>query len=302
MRMSWRRFSTAQKQSNNMRKLIILIFYSFFLILLGRNLLFIPQITIGGDKKPMAPDEIREEIIEYLATRNGNYSVYYEDLTTSESFSVHGNTVVTAASLNKLPIVGYLYNLAAKDEIDLQETIVIQQSDIQDYGTGSLRYEKPGQPYTLQHLAMLSLKQSDNTAAHVLTIRLGEENIQAFAYQIGMNATSMVDNDTSARDIGKFYEMLYHEKITSPALSQELLEYMEDTQFEDRIPPLLPKEIRVYHKTGDGVNFIHDGGIISDGKTPFVLTVLSSNIPDETVAKETIGKIARIVYEGRGNK
>lgn len=248
------------------------------------------------------PEAIRDEIITYLKTQNGDYNIYYEDLASGDNLSVHASSVVTAASLNKLPIVAYLYHLAGKKEVDLQDTIVIQKSDIQDYGTGSLRYEKPGKPYTLQHLAMLSLKESDNTAAHVLTIRLGEDNVQSYAYQIGMGSTNMIDNDTSARDIGKYYEMLYHNKITSPALSQELLGYMEDTEFEDRIPTLLPKELHVYHKTGDGVNFIHDGGIVSDGKSAFVLVVMSSNISDEKNAKNTIAKIARIIYEGRGGK
>ncbi len=285
-----------------MRKFVIFLFYSFFLLILGRNLLFIPAISIGGDTKTKEPEEIRDDIVEYLKTQKGDFSVYYEDLTTSDNFSIHGNSVVTAASLNKLPVVAYLYHLASKDEIDLQETVVIQESDIQDYGTGSIRYQKPGQQYTLQLLARLALKESDNTAAHVLNIRLGEENIQSYAYQIGMGSTSMVDNDTTARDMGKFFQVLYQNKIASKALTSELLEYMEDTDFEDRLVPLLPKNLHVYHKSGDGVNFIHDAGIISNGKTPFVLAVLSSNIADEKAAKATISKIAHIVYTSRGEK
>ena len=285
-----------------MRKLAIFLFYSFFLIILGRNLTFIPAINVGQASKIKEPEAIRDELVEYLKAQKGDFSVYYEDLVTGDNFSIHGNTVLTAASLNKLPVVGYLYHLASKKEIDLQETIVIQKSDIQDYGTGSIRYQKPGQQYTLQSLARLALNQSDNTAAHVLNIRLGEDNIQAYAYQIGMGSTNMIDNDTSARDIGKFFQMLYQNKITSKALTSEMLEYLENTEFEDRIVPLLPKNIHVYHKTGDGVNFIHDGGIISNGKTPFILVVMSSNITDEKLTKATISKIAQIVFLGRGQK
>lgn len=285
-----------------MRKLAIFLFYSFFLIILGRNLTFIPAINVGQASKIKEPEAIRDELVEYLKAQKGDFSVYYEDLVTGDNFSIHGNTVLTAASLNKLPVVGYLYHLAAKKEIDLQDTIVIQESDIQDYGTGSIRYQKPGQQYTLQSLARLALNQSDNTAAHVLNIRLGEDNIQAYAYQIGMGSTNMIDNDTSARDIGKFFQMLYQNKITSKALTSEMLEYLENTEFEDRIVPLLPKNIHVYHKTGDGVNFIHDGGIISNGKTPFILVVMSSNITDEKLTKATISKIAQIVFLGRGQK
>lgn len=285
-----------------MRKFLILLFYSFFLVILGRNLLFIPTIEIAGVQKTKDSQEIRDEIVSFLKDRSGDYSVFYEDLITEENFSIHSNALVTAASINKLPIVAYLYHLASKDEIDLQESIIIQASDIQDYGTGSIRYQKPGQQYTLQSLARLSLKESDNTAAHVLTIRLGEENIQSYAYQIGMGSTSISDNDTTARDIGRFFGSLYRNEITSKPLTLELLEYMEDTQFEDRIPVLLPQELHVHHKTGDGINFIHDGGIITDGKNPFVLVVLSSNVTDEKAAKETISKIAEIIYKGRGSK
>ena len=285
-----------------MRKLVIFLFYSFFLLILGRNLLFIPQIQLGGAQKVKDLDQIRDDVMTLLKKEKGDYSIYYEDLTTGDTFTVRANTVLTAASLNKLPVVGYLYHLASKKEIDLQETVVVQQSDIQNYGTGSLRYEKPGQTYTLQYLAQLAMQQSDNTAAHILNIRLGEDNVQAYAYQMDMTSTNMVDNDSSARDVGKFFELLYQNKIANPALSRELLGYMENTEFEDRIPSLLPKGLHIYHKTGDRVNFIHDGGIISDGKNAFILVIMSSNIPSEDAAKSTMGRIAQTIYQDRGNK
>jgi beta-lactamase class A len=285
-----------------MRRFVIFIFYSFFLLIIGRNLLFIPQISIGGDKKIKDTQSIRQDVLDLLKTKKGEFNVCYTDLITGESFGIHPDTVLTAASLNKLPIIGYLYSLAAKKEIDLQETIVIQKSDIQDYGTGIIRYADPGQSYTLQYLAQLSLQKSDNTAAHVLDIRLGEDNFQEYASQLGMAATNMIDNDTSCRDMETFFKALYSNKITSPSYTKEILGYMEDTDFEDRLPLFLPKTLHIYHKTGDGVNFVHDAGIISNGKTPFVLVVTSSNIPDEKDAKETIGKIAQTVYIDRGNK
>lgn len=285
-----------------MRKLVIFLFYSFFLIIIGRNLLFIPQIKIGGGEKIKDTETIREDVINYLKDQRGEFNVCYYDLVTDEDFAIHPDTVLTGASLNKLPIVAYLYHLASKKEIDLQDTVVIQKSDIQDYGTGVIRYEEPGKTYTLQYLAQLALQKSDNTAAHVLEIRLGEDNVQAYAFQIGMSATNMIENDISCRDAETFFKYLYKNKIASPALTNEMMGYMENTDFEDRLPLLLPKTLHIYHKTGDGINFVHDAGIISNGKTPYVLAVTSSNVPDEEKAKETIGNIAKIIYDGRGRK
>lgn len=285
-----------------MRKTAIFIFYSFFLLILGRNLFFIPVISLGGASKAKDTEIIRQDVADLIKDQKGEFNVCYTDLITEDSFGIHPDTVLTGASLNKLPIVGYLYYLASKKEIDLQETVVIQKNDIQDYGTGVMRYEKPGKTYTLQYLAQLSLQKSDNTAAHILDVRLGEGNIQAYAYRLGMRATNMEENDTSCRDIQTFFKMLYSNKIAPDALTKELLGYMENTDFEDRLPRLLPRSMHVYHKTGDGVNFVHDGGIISNGKNPYVLVVTSSNLSDFEKAKETIGKIAEKIYLDRGKK
>ncbi len=285
-----------------MRKTFIFLFYSFFLLILGRNLLFIPVVSIGGTTKAKDTEAIRQDVVDLLKDKKGEFNVCYTDLITEDSFGIHPDTVLTGASMNKLPVVGYLYFLAGKKEIDLQETVVIQKSDIQDYGTGVVRYEEPGKTYTLQYLAQLALQKSDNTAAHVLNIRLGEDNIQAFAFNLGMSATNMVENDTSCRDIQTFFKKLFANKIAPEALTKEMMGYMENTDFEDRLPRFLPRNLHVYHKTGDGVNFIHDGGIISNGNTPFILVVTSSNLTDEEEAKVTIGKIAEKIFLDRGKK
>lgn len=282
-----------------MRKIAIFLFYSFFLILLGRNLSFIPQLDFAKEEKAKDTEEIRGELTTFLKELPGQFSIYYKDLKTGEEFGLQENSVLTAASLNKLVIVGYLYNLASKKEINLEDKIVIQEQDIQDYGTGSLRYQKPGEPYTLKYLAQLAFKQSDNTAAHVLTIRLGEENVQEYARQLGMKATDMVENETSPADIGRFLELLYMGKITTPALTQEMMDFMRDTDFEDRIPRFLPKEAVVYHKIGDAVTLVHDGALIDNGKSPFILVIMSHNLKDEEKAKESIGKIAQFIYSSK---
>lgn len=262
---------------------------------------FLPKFSLPNEARAKDIETIRSETIELLKKESGQYSIYYENLLTGESFGIQENNVLTAASLNKLAIVGYLYSLAGKREINLEDKIVIQKEDIQDYGTGSLRYKKPGEPYTLKYLTQIALKQSDNTAAHVLTIRLGEDNVQEYARQMGLIATDMVNNETSARDIGRLLKIIYTKRVTTPSLTQELLGFMKDTDFEDRIPRLLPKNVSTFHKIGDAVTLVHDGAIIDDGKSPFVLVIMGNNLKDEERAKETIGKVAKFIYESRSD-
>lgn len=295
---------------NIINKVIIgFVVYSLLLLFIGRNLSFIPQIKFGGAKvtQATAVDDIRKNVLEkFLKTQKGSYSVYYKNLTTGESFGVEENTVRTAASLNKLPIVAYLYNQAARNRQDLEDEIVVQEDDIQDYGTGSIRYAGPGGSYSLKTLTKLAMEQSDNTAAHVLGLRLGTENIQEYAKSLGMDATDMENNKTSAADMGKVLEALWYGKVTKKALKLELLGFMKDTDFEDRLARNIPKNVSVYHKAADGVGFVHDAGIIDPSAgsgqvkgDPFVLVVMTSEIGDQEKAKAQIGKIAEFIYKNQ---
>ena len=64
-----------------MKKFLILLFYSFFLLLLGRQLNFLPSLDsvqkTSGDT--LAADEIRESLIGSISEYEGEYSIYYED-------------------------------------------------------------------------------------------------------------------------------------------------------------------------------------------------------------------------------
>ena len=209
----------------------------------------------------------------------------------------------TAASINKVPIVATLYYLNNKGGIDLDEQITLQENDIQDYGTGSLRYQKPGQVYTLRTLARLALQQSDNTAAHILGKKIGTDVIQNTINNWGLTQTNMEENKTSPKDMGLLYQKIRNQEVASEALTKELLGFMKDTEIEDRLPRLLPETAVVYHKTGDAVGNMHDVGIITYKDTVFFLGVLTADIgEDEEKAKTTIAKIAKdsiLFYENR---
>ncbi|HVZ67092.1 MAG TPA: serine hydrolase [Patescibacteria group bacterium] len=273
------------------------LIYSLLLLFVGRQLNFIPQIHFGSKKVVTTQDTRKQVLDKFLKGEKGEYSIYYKNLKTGEEFGIDENKVQTAASLNKLPYVAYLYNQAGKGKINLQDQITIQKDDIQDYGTGSLRYAEPGGSYSLKTLTKLAMEQSDNTAAHVLGVRLGVDNVQSYTNSLGMLATNLENNTTSAKDMGTILEDLYMGKVVNSALKLELLDFMKDTDFEDRLARNIPKTVSVYHKAGDGVGFVHDAGIIDDGKNPFILVVMTAEVPDIEHAKSTIGKIAQFIYQ-----
>lgn len=281
------------------RKLSILFVFAIFFLMLGRHLTFLPTINLTRETNE---ENFKNEIEKLVKEKDGFYSVYYKNLITEEEFGINENQIETGASINKLPIITVLYKLENDGKINLDERITIQQKDIQDYGTGSIRYQKMPKTYSLRNLAKLALNESDNTAAHVISVRIGEDIIQKQINTWGLSQTDMNDNKTSAKDIGILLEMIYKNEITSKPNTKEFLEFMTNTDFEDRLATGVSKDAKIHHKTGDGEGFIHDAGIITSEKSTYILTVFTSDIGDkEKETKITIGEISRIIFGGLNN-
>lgn len=248
--------------------------------------------------KKKTPEDLRGHIRKLVDNRWNNYSVYVKDFGSNFTMGINETVIFTAASVIKVPIVATLYYYAGKGEIDLDERITIQAADVQNFGTGPIRYDPPGIVYSIKTLAKLMIGQSDNTAGYVLgNYTLELDKIQALMNQWGLTQTNMVENKTSNRDIALLFEKIYKGGVTNAASTQEMLAFFKDTDFEDRLPALLPKTATVYHKIGNETAVMHDAGVVTNGKTTYYIGVFTNDITNEEEAKEITAKISKLVYE-----
>jgi beta-lactamase class A len=284
-----------------MRKLLTIIVYTTVILLLGRNLSFLPKFylfTTEGKQNDQFTQQLKQTAKQTIKDAPGNYSVYFSDFNNPHSFGINEKEIFVGASVNKMPIVAVLYSLDHQKKLDLDEKVTIQEDDIQAYGTGSLQYQDPGGSYSLKTLAKLSLQQSDNTAAHVLAKRIGMPVIQKTIGNWGLTQTDMENNKTSAYDMYLLFKKIYKSEITSVAKTQELFGFMIDTDIEDRLPARMRNDVNVYHKTGDHTGSLHDVGIIQKDGTVFFLAVFTSDIgSEETKTKKTIADLAKNILE-----
>ncbi len=244
------------------------------------------------------PDELQKKIVSLIGNTWKNYSVYVKDYSSDFTVGINESVIFTAASVNKIPILASLYVRVQKKQIDLDTPITLQASDIQDYGTGTIRYDPPGTSYSVKTLARLMMQKSDNTAAFLLAnYVIGVDAIQSELTAWGLTQTDMTDNKTSNKDMERMLAKIYTGGIANTALTQEMLAFMKDSDFEDRIPILLPKDVTVYHKTGDEDGAVHDVGIIEYKEKKYYLGVFTSDIADEDQAKKLIGTISKTVYD-----
>ena len=261
-----------------------------------------PQIVVTQVLTPAPPsitptpkfEKQEAEIKKLITNLKGTYGVYVRDLVTGESYGINTRESFTVASLNKLPVLLTLFKEVEAGNLNLETKYVLKVAD-KRAGAGSMQYKPIGTVYTYRQMAQLMGNQSDNTAFNVFSNILGDQKIQTVINNLGMKNTSFEDGETTPEDIGIFFYKLYTQNILVRDDRDELLSFITNTIYEDRIPAGIPKGITVAHKIGNEVGVISDAGIVFSDK-PFILVILSEGVVEKE-ATEVLPKIAETVYQ-----
>ncbi len=257
-----------------------------------------PEPFFGFFQHKKDPKELADKVKQVINGAWRDYSVYVEDYDSDFSMGLSETEMFTAASVNKVPILAALYYQNQAGAVHLDDIITLQESEIQDYGTGSIRYDPPGTTYSVKTLARLMIKQSDNTAAYILANEvIGFDTVQSLVTKWGLTQTDMTNNKTSNKDMAILFRKLYTEKIADHARTQEMLSFLKDTDFETRLPANLPQGVSVYHKVGSDTGDIHDVGVVTDGKHTYYIGVFTNDETDDAATEQLIAKISKVVYD-----
>lgn len=248
------------------------------------------------------PEALKKRVEKIAEYYGGAYGVVISDPASDETVTLGADETFFAASLGKLPTLLSLYKAADRGEVNLDDNITIQASDVQGYGTGELHTYPVGHSLTLRECAYYLMNKSDNTAWAMLTRYLGADKIQADLSDIGAYDTGhWIPNITTASDVMLMLRRVADPDFTSPSLSEEMLGTMTDTTFEDRIPMGLPSDVRVAHKIGTYENSFSDAGIVfykdRDGKERHYFIVVFTEGAGETNARTAIQDISAAVHE-----
>lgn len=261
-----------------------------------------PETIISKKFTPILPtatptpklNTVQQEVLQMISPLRGKYGIYFQDLKTKESFNINGEEIFTAASLIKLPVLLTLYRESEAGRIKLDDIYKLQASD-KVGGAGSLQYKPVGYEITFRQIAQLMGSQSDNTAFSILSKTLGGEKIQDLIDALGMKNTLFIDNKTTPNDIGLLFQKLYGEGIVYDKDRDEILAFLTNTIWEDRIPAGIPKGVKVSHKIGTEIGVVSDAGIIFSGK-PFILVIMSQDA-NEIEAQKALPEITKKIYE-----
>lgn len=212
---------------------------------------------------------------------DSNISFYYENLMTGEKLVYNSSRIYPAASTVKLPLVLYVYELAAAGQLDLDSKMHYSE-DYYYEGTGILRYHDFGGQYTLRELAEYSMCYSDNIAYSMLISKVGYRNFKEYLKSLGGDILHRMGYRYINAEDYAIYIKAYQKFIDeNDELGVELHRIWTETEFNEHIPNAL-NGVTVGHKIGwlPKSKIYHDGGVAYD-EIPYVLIIMARNYEKE---------------------
>jgi beta-lactamase class A len=269
-------------------------------------------------------DSLREKLQARIAQVPGAVvAVSFRDLATGDSLDIDADDSFHAASTMKVPVMIELFRQAERGWLLLDQPILLvnQFASIVDGSpfsvdarddSDSLMYTRIGERVPVRELLERMIVRSSNLATNALIAIVGASRANETAHALGARNIRVLrgvedqkaydaglSNTTTSRDLATLMVAIEQNRAASRASCDSMRAILLRQEFNGEIPAGLPPGTPVAHKTGQITAVLHDAAIVYPrGRPPYVLVVLTRQIPDEKVARALIADLSRIVYEG----
>ena len=229
---------------------------------------------ISEDEVPDSIKEIIEDINNYYNQSNDYFAFAYKDIYTGFMVSYNENQNIFTASTIKAPTDIYIYEMASKGDISLDEELVYT-GNYYSTGSGVLKNKEFNTKYDIRTLLNYSIEYSDNAAHNMLIDRYGRENILSFWKEKGTNAIFTANNNwgvTNAHDAVIYMSELYNFYIDNKEYGEEAM-----NNFLIANPKFIKgkNNYQVANKSGWSGTAIHDVSIVF-ANNPYIVVALSN--------------------------
>jgi len=226
---------------------------------------------------------------------NGDVGIYIKELKTGKIVAVNADTVFPTASIVKVPILIGVMDKIEKGELSYDSTHVYKDSLLYE-GEDILGSFKDGEKILLKKIMMLMLTTSDNTASlwlqklagtgtrinEILDSR-GFTNTRVNSRTKGRenNRTMYGWGQTTPKEIGTLFEMIYRNKIFSPAACDRMMRnlgrnYWDEHEAISQIPPY----IEVFSKNGCVDAVRSEVLLVNAPHNPYIFCIFTKNNKD----------------------
>lgn len=258
----------------------------------------------SGDEK-LDWDALEKTIDDLVGDSDAQIGVAVAPATKGAGISVAeaGETMYSASTI-KIPVaLAVQKNLKPDDTAEITEIAG---------GTGSVQ---PG-THKVSDLLEAMITESDNSATNALIDKLGGfEKVNEIAKKAGGGDDVKLDNKMmsesktstiSANAMTKILQRLWSDskdksdddKVLDKDKAGEIIGYMKDQQYREKLPSKIDDDKAVANKTGENDTISHDVGYITNSKKSVAIAVTGDGNPEEVNA--LIGDIGKAVYDWLG--
>jgi len=289
--------------------------------------LLLMAAALAGDSiapARLTPEDSLQARIEarIAAVPGARVGIVLHDLRDRFHLGIAADSSFHAASTMKVPVMIELFRQVDAVHLSLDQTLLVVNSfgsivDVSNYtldpgdDSDSSLYAMIGKRVPVRDLIEHMITRSSNLATNTLIPVAGATDANATAHALG--ATHMrvlrgvedgkafalgMNNTTTASDLAALLLAIERGTAASPRSCAEMRAILLREIYSGDIPAGLPPGTPVAQKTGSITGVLHDAAIVyPPGKTPYVLVVLTANIPQEAAASALTTDISRMVWE-----
>ena len=250
-------------------------------------------------------------------------AIAFQDIIdTNRVILINAHEEFHAASTMKTPVMIEVFKQVNKGKLSLRDSILVKnefysivdssiyQMDIGEDSESRL-YNLVGQKRELEEMVSDMITHSSNLATNIVidlvdakkvtqTMRdLGAPDINVLrgvedikAYEQGLS------NSTTAYDLMVMFTKMGQKRVVSSDACNKMIEILLNQHFNDQIPALLPKSVKVAHKTGWISSATHDSGIVflEDGRS-YSLVILTKNWKSDKENRKLMAELSKMIYD-----
>jgi beta-lactamase class A len=253
-------------------------------------------------------------------------SVAFHDFETGEQILIKADEPYHPASTFKVHVMMEVFRQAQEGSLSLEECIPIINAftSIADGSKYSLAidddaeqtlYPRIGASETINELTRLMIVRSSNLATNILLEKLGTKNVNDFIQALGIEGVIVrrgvednaafrlgMNNSATARGLTQTMNLIAEGQVVSKEASKKMIEILLGQEFNESIPALLPKSVKVAHKTGWTNDFYHDTGIVyaeREDRKPYALSIMTKGFAEDqgSAAHQCMASISRLIYD-----
>jgi len=241
----------------------------------------------------------------------GRVGIAIEDLATGMTSGFNSTESLPAASTIKIPVMIEVFKQMEAGLLDLDTTVHLENRD-RDWGWGDMADAPGGTEKSIKQLLMLMITESDNTATNMLIRKVGRAHINATMRALGLRSTKLGDYirsetdtiryalRTSPHDMLELLDAIARDKMIDTWSSREMLAILEGQTHNGLLPVPLPKDVVIAHKTGSLHDTLNDVGIVYQADEPYVIAVMTTELPDLDLGRAFIHRVSRLAYDEIG--